>query len=123
MPEQAAVEVLEQIVEEPREIVIEAVDFEEAGEARDATIEPFGASAAAPEPAAPSVSLEVSVSSVPEPVAETTQPRAQLPSITEPFGEEDSKTRPYELPNKDGDTDLEVEKTSPGPLRTRHPSG
>jgi glycosyltransferase involved in cell wall biosynthesis len=70
----------------PQEIIMEAVDFEEAGEARDATIEPFGASGV----------------------------------ILEAFSDEDSKTKPYEL---EPSTDLEAEKTSPGTLPARHPSG
>jgi glycosyltransferase involved in cell wall biosynthesis len=79
------------------EIVIEAVDFEEAGEARDATIEPQGATD------------EVLIGT--DAIEDIhTEPYAKLPESDAPagdFAEEDSQTRPF----------------GHSPLRGRRPSG
>jgi hypothetical protein len=130
--------------EEPKEIVIEAVDFEEAGEARDATFENGAASA-----------VDVIAVSHPEITAEPPQPRGGDFPQPPPGGdfpqpppggdfEEESKTRPFGVrlpeakaeevpdfvaagpllgPSAAEPDSSEGEATQPGPLRTRRPSG
>lgn len=86
----------------PGEIVIEAVDFAEAGEPFDATMDTVTAT-----PSPPEISPEVSID----------KPREAVP---EPFDEgfsEEQRTRPFVNPFADDD-----EKTRPGPLRTRRGS-
>jgi glycosyltransferase involved in cell wall biosynthesis len=94
----------------PGEIVIEALDFASAGEPFDATVEVSLPHATAPASASDR-----------EPAADADAESAPIPA-DESFSD-DHRTLPYSrLPTAPDDPD-DDEKTRPGPLRTRRPSG
>jgi glycosyltransferase involved in cell wall biosynthesis len=126
----------------PREIIIEAVDFEEAGEARDATIEPLGASDETIVVIGSEALVEIYTeprARLPEPGLPEALPEALVEASREDSAprsldfEEESKTRPYGVrvpaaPASSDEDGGDGEPTTPGQpsdatLRGRRPSG